>query len=680
MLRKYGKAAALFAAGMAVAGMAMLLSWASAVLAAEPTAAVAPAPLERLKYNHPGLQVDLGVGLWAWPMVLDHDGDGDLDLLVACPDKPSNGVYFFENPAGSNVKFPVFKPGVRLGPATQNMRLSWAGGVPQLTAANRLFPKFREGDFKSFTRLAENGDVSGAKHVRQNTWHYADLDGDGRDDLLVGQDVWDDLGWFDTNDWWKGYDAQGRWTRGQLHGWVFWLRNEGTSQAPKYAEAVALETTEGRLEVAGWPSPCAADFDGDGDLDLVCSEFLDGLTYFQNISGKGSAEKPAAPKFAAGVRLSDEGRPIAMELQMIVPTAADWDGDGDFDLVVGDEDGRVALVENTGLDADKNPRFNSPRYFRQEADDVKCGALATPVGFDWDGDGDEDLVSGNTAGFVEFFENLSGPKAARPTWAAPARLAVDGKPIRILAGPDGSIQGPVEAKWGYTTISVADWDHDGLPDVVLNSILGCVVWHRNVGIRTAPRLAAAEPIEAAWTGPAPALPWARRPPKNKEVVSQWRTTPVAVDFTGDGLLDLVMLDHEGYLALFERRKSATGALELAPPRRCLADANGKPLRMNGGEGGRSGRRKLCVVDWDGDGRLDVLANGRNAQFHRRLPAPAGEDGTYRFAAPVDVGDRNIEGHDTSPTTVDFDGDGVRDLLIGAEDGKFYFIKNTRSGR
>ena len=51
--------------------------------------------LKPLKYNNPGLEVDLGVGLWAWPMPLDYDNDGDMDLLVACPDKPSNGVFFF---------------------------------------------------------------------------------------------------------------------------------------------------------------------------------------------------------------------------------------------------------------------------------------------------------------------------------------------------------------------------------------------------------------------------------------------------------------------------------------------------------------------------------------------------------------------------------------------------------
>ena len=81
--------------------------------------AAAGDPLSRLPYKHPGLAVDLGVGLWAWPIPCDADGDGDYDLLVSCPDKPSNGVYFFENITGDTAAnpLPVFKAARRLSGA-----------------------------------------------------------------------------------------------------------------------------------------------------------------------------------------------------------------------------------------------------------------------------------------------------------------------------------------------------------------------------------------------------------------------------------------------------------------------------------------------------------------------------------------------------------------------------------
>ena len=102
--------------------------------------------------------------------------------------------------------------------------------------------------------------------------------------------------------------------------------------------------------------------------------------------------------------------------------------------------------------------FLPPRYFQQEADTLKCGALATPVGFDWDGDGDTDILSGNTAGYIEFFENLERP-GRRAAEVGRAAAAGGGRQVfRIMAGPNGSIQGPAEAKWGYTTLNVADWD------------------------------------------------------------------------------------------------------------------------------------------------------------------------------------------------------------------------------
>ena len=97
------------------------------------------------------------------------------------------------------------------------------------------------------------------------------------------------------------------------------------------------------------------DFDNDGDLDLLCGEFLDGFTYYKNIGTRQT------PEFSDGIRLR-----ARMDLQMITPVVLDWDRDGDPDIICGDEDGRVALIENTGKFTDKDvPVFLNPRYFQR---------------------------------------------------------------------------------------------------------------------------------------------------------------------------------------------------------------------------------------------------------------------------------------------------------------------------
>ena len=652
------------------------------------SAAAAEATLEPLKYNHPGLTVDLGVGLWAWPLPMDFDGDGDLDLVVNCPDKPYNGIYFFENAGGDTARnpLPVFKPGVRISKGAQNVRVSYVGGKPVVLTPNAIHPDFLKTGIDQEVKLGLKTNIHPNK-VRANMWHQVDYDGDGVQDLVVGVGDWTEYGWDNA------YDAHGRWMNGPLRGYVYVLRNTGSNAKPAYAKPEKVQAGGDRpVETYGWPCPNFADFDGDGDLDLLCGEFLDGFTYFENT---GTRQKP---KYALMKRVRNEaGQFLVMDLEMITPTAIDWDKDGDLDLIVGDEDGRVAFIENTGKRDNGVPVFRDPRYFQQEAHLVKFGALATPVGFDWDGDGDTDIVCGNTAGYVAFIENLSGPGVEQPKWAAPKHLEADGKVIRPMAGPNGSIQGPCEAKWGYTTQTVADWDGDGLPDLVLNSILGKVVWYKNVGTRTAPKLAAAQPVEVEWQGPPPRLAYGWMVPAGKALLTQWRTTPVAVDWNRDGLTDLVMLDQEGYLAFFERAKQ-DDRLILKHPRRVLcadpqaskADAQtlgnlavrnpvamtpGEPLRLNAGIAGKSGRRKLCIMDWDGDGQLDILLNSANANFLRQTGSA---EGKWFFADLGLLAAVNIEGHDVSPTTVDFNGDGLPDFVGGAEDGHLYYMRNPKA--
>ena len=634
-------------------------------------APASPTPsLERLRYNHPGLVVDLGVGLWAWPVPCDADGDGDFDLIVSCPDKPSNGVYLFENITGDTArnKMPVFKPARRLSGTVHYVMPSYVEGRLRVLTPGKEHPNFERSGLAEKVVLPVNANFykpqglqpKGPK-VRHNQWRYTDYDGDGRQDLIVGLEDWSFYGWDDA------WNPQGQWTNGPLHGFVHVFRGLADG---KYAEPFLVQAGGRTLDTFGCPSPSFADFDQDGDLDLLCGEFLDGFTYFKNT---GTRQEPL---YAAGRRVKDStGVEVRMNLEMIVPIAFDWDKDGDHDLIAGDEDGRVAFVENTGkFDAQHTPVYVAPRYFQQEADTLKCGALATPVGVDWDGDGDTDIVSGNTAGYVEFFENLSGPRVARPKWAAPHRLEVNDKPFRIMAGPNGSIQGPAEAKWGYTTLNVADWDLDGDFDIVLNSILGDVMWLKNTGTRTQPKLAAAQPIEVEWESPQPRLDWGWRTPKGKALLTQWRTTPLVFDFNHDGLPDLAMLVHGGYLAFFERVKR-DGQLTLKHPRRAFLNENGEPLLLNAKSAGGSGRRKLCVTDWDGDGKFDLLLNSSNANLLRQTDA---RDGKWFFKDEGALNKQNIEGHDVSPAVVDFDGDDVPDFLGGAEDGGFYWMANPRA--
>ncbi len=630
------------------------------------------AGLAPLRFNNPGLVVDLAVGLWAYPVPMDVDGDGDLDLVVVCPDKPYNGTYVFENTSGDTAKnkFPVFKPARRISAGAPNVTASYLHGKARVCTPAMEYPDFTRSGLERGVKIQAPANPHPGK-VRFNQWRYIDYDGDGWLDLTVGVEDWADYGWD------RAFNEKGEWTRGPLRGFIYLLRNTGTNDAPAYAKPERIELDGKPLETFGCPSQSFADFDGDGDLDLLCGEFLDGFTYFENIGTR------TAPKYAPGRRL-----PQRMDLEMIIVTPIDWDRDGDTDLMVAQEDGRVALLENTGRMRDGVPEFLAPRFFQQEADEVKFGALATPVGVDWDGDGIEDIVTGNSAGYIGFLKNLGPGAGGMPQWDAPRYLEADGAPIRIMAGVNGSAQGPAEAKWGYTTVSVADWDGDGLPDIVVNSIWGRVVWYRNIGTRTAPRLAAAQPIEVEWPGPAPKPAWVWWTPCGNELATQWRTTPLVFDWNGDSLADLAVLDPEGYLAFFQRQR-ADRALKLLPGRRIFFgdnasefNASGKALngksgalRLNTVEGGGSGRRKLCVVDWDGDGLPDLLVNGTNANFLRCTSVSA-DAITFHDMGPLDT--RLLAGHDTSPTVVDWNQDGIPDLLIGAEDGHFYFMKNPRA--
>lgn len=620
----------------------------------------------RLNYNNPDAVVDLGVGLWAWPLPMDFDDDGDLDLLVSTNDVPFNGLYFFENTSGD--AFPIFEPPVYLDKAIKNVQVSYVDGEPRVLVPGAELSNFKtEISGNPVTLYPSDSILKDITKHRFNQWKLVDYEHDGDLDILVGVDDWGDYGWDNA------FDENGNWTNGPLHGYVYLIENiDGT-----YINKGRLKAGGKPIDVYGAPTHNLADFDNDGDLDLITGEFVDRLTWFENT---GTREKP---EYAEGRLLENANGLIKMDLEMIIPVAIDWDMDGDVDLVVGDEDGRVAFIEHTGQTRDRMPQFNVPRYFQQKADHLKFGALSTPVGVDWDEDGDKDIIAGNTAGYVAFIENLDG--GYPPKWAPPEKLSAGGEVIRIMAGENGSIQGPAEAKWGYTAPAVADWDGDGLQDLIVNSIWGRVLWYRNIGSPGQPSLAPAQPVLIDWNGPARRPAWNWWDPEPGHFATQWRTTPFAIDWNEDSLTDLIMLDHEGYLSFFERIQQDDKKV-LKPGQRIFYGASAAGysgrqqvtdsipgiLRLNTRIAGGSGRRKFTFADWDRDGRLDLLINSNNISLMRNAGTV---DGLVHLIDEGPVANRRLAGHTTSPTIVDWNQDGVPDLLVGGEDGHFYYLEN-----
>ena len=631
----------------------------------QPMIPCSPDDFSRMKFNNPGAVTWLKAGFGGTPYVLDYDGDGQKDLLVysGWEGQVWEGWWFFRNPTpkGKRDSDPIFEAPVRVTPP------------PGLDDVG--IRRYADGSVIGRIRKTDAG---------YESRHLVDFDGDGLDDLVIASSeqamaVWDV----------SGFDDDGNWIRSQYPGSIYWCRClPGGGKEPRYARPQIVRLDNGDpMTATWWCRPMFSDWDGDGDLDAILQSYMEDFIYFENI---GTRTKPV---YEAGrfLRHADGERLVGYQCHPCTK-AIDWDDDGLLDIVRCEEEGRVYWYRNTGKVADRMPVFEKPRFFRQRAADLCVSAMSAPWAFDIDGDGDEDIVNGDTAGTIHIFENLSGPGTANPKFAPPRQLTTpDGNVLRILAGPNGSIQGPVERMYGYVVPSVADWDGDGLPDIMCNSVWGRFFWLKNLGPRDKPQFDFPRDVEVEWDGgrqPALAFGW-QRPEhlKNpRSILTMWRTTPVMIDWNRDGFMDLVAMDTDGVMALYERGRRADGTLFLKRPRKAFRDENGNPFLLAynwaGGpakkwEGhiGWCGRRKFCFCDWDGDGLLDVVMNGwPNADVYLQIP---GDGNTWSFKRLGPVGEVDISTHDPQPTACDFDGDGVPDIIVGAMDGYLYRRRNLR---
>ena len=109
---------------------------------------------------------------------------------------------------------------------------------------------------------------------------------------------------------------------------------------------------------------------------------------------------------------------------------------------------------------------------------------------------------------------------------------------------------------------------------------------------------------------------------------------------------------------------------LLPPERIFLEPGGRFLNLSQGRAGASGRRKIELVDWDGDGDLDLITDSADG------PIWYENIGTQEKPVMQLRGlllKTRFQGHNPTPFVVDWNGDGKPDLIVGAEDGFFYYF-------
>jgi len=518
---------------------------------------------------------------YAKPTLADIDNDGDLDLFVG--HRYENGVCFFRNDGSASA--PVW----------------------QLVTLN-FFPLS-----VSYTKLA-----------------FCDIDGDGDLDGFMGE--------------WSGH--------------IHFFRNTGTTSAPSwqtYDVAFADICTKN-----GHSSPVFCDVDADGDYDMFLGTDYEAVMFYRNT---GSAS-------AWSFTLEDSSFAVGEQNRRTVPCFYDIDNDGDQDFFIG-SDNNIWFYRNSGSAAAGVWTLESENYGGLPMFNIYCA----PAFGDLDGDGDGDLIVGENEYAIRFYRNSGTPGTASwtevseryitldvgyPCYPAFCDLDGDGDQDMLLGRYYYGVYlcentgSPQAAAWriDYTnyyiedanTPAFCDIDGDGDKDLFLGRTDGSISFYENTG----------SVAGAIWSGSIGNY--------NNITTPDGHAHPAFCDIDDDGDYDLYVGTGEGELWFYENTGTAQAAVWADPD---TSICNLDPAFMS--------RIEPAFADIDQDGDLDLFYGSTDGQiaFWRNEGTAAAP-----FFTKVTDAYNGIDGnYQISPVFVDIDTDGDVDLFVGHSNGGIMFWRN-----
>ena len=555
------------------------------------------------------------------PIAFDWDKDGDYDVMVADFDG-GNGFHYLKNEGTAT--HPSFTKIRGIGNPFQFTAYD-DGATPAFSDIDKdgdldMFLGIIDGTFRYY-KNSNTGAVpfgtaqAGAWNASTKTGnpffgidlgdyaspYFIDLDNDNDDDLVIGTSY------------------------APFSKTIYYYINDGNGN-------FVQSTLTGINPVADAVTPIFIDINEDGNLDILTGEASGIIRYFKRTGATSFEEQTGTANPFNGI---DKGEHSS-------PTAADFDNDGDLDLIVGAELSTVDLsyYENKG-----NGVFEEKLNFDNPFNGFDAGSSASPYFTDVDDDGDQDMLVGNNKGSASqiiYMQNDNG-------------VFIDKTSSSIFAG--------VVTPYAFTP-SFIDIDGDGDKDLlggVDNSTGVSVIYFKNEsGVLALQNFA---------TGPF----------KNISIMDQAKTDFVDIDNDGD--YDLFLSDYTGdfyeqnhLVRYFKNTGTVTAPVftELTGTENPLSQVTEQFQIFP------------RFTDIDNDGDFDAIlgeggdviegADGNEFSFYENTGIAASPVFTYRD----DLIQQGTNPYFPSPTFIDFDQDGDKDIFIGEAAGYISYYKNNNA--